>query len=306
MPTANPKTKEEGPSTAMERFDAEPQQADNVYRILITPDLAEFWLEHDTHNRVPAENVILQYGRDMKAGEWRETAEAIAWTGNMTGEWPYVEDDAIILNGGHRLRAAVRSKSPFPAYVAWEIPFEGQDRMDRGRKRTHGTQLQLRGEANATTLSALARRYYGWYVGGRRLYLNDISAQYNTDSELDKIIEDNQDLRLAASFAASNHVEGLQSSLVGLAWLLFNRIDPEDCAEFFRQLSKGFGLTADSPVYFLRERLNSFSDEVKKPREGYLFAHVVKAWNLFRDGTPASMLRIRLGGARPEAYPEPH
>lgn len=291
----------------MERFETTPQPADNVYRVMITPELAEIWLDHDTHNRTPAENVIAQYSHDMKVpGDWRETGETISFTGNFKADWPHVEDEAVLLNGAHRLRASMMVKSPFPAYVAWSIPPEGQERMDRGRKRTHGTELQLRGEANATTLSALARRLYGWQVSRRRLYLNDISAQFNTDTELDKMIEDNEDLRLAASFAASNKVEGLQSSLVGLAWLLFNRLDPVDCEEFFRQLSKGFGLTPDAPVYHLREKLKAFAADPAKPREGYVFAHVIKAWNLFRDGTPVSIFRIRLGGVRPEAFPEPH
>jgi hypothetical protein len=299
--------KKQGKAAAqMDRFENTPQPADNVYRVMITPELAEIWLDNDTHNRTPADNVIAQYSHDMKIpGAWRETAETVSWTGKFKPDWPHIEEDAVLLNGAHRLRAAVMVQSSFPCYVAWEIPLAGQERMDRGRKRTHGTELQLRGEANATTLSALARRLFGWQVAGRRLYANDISAQFNTDTELDQMIEDNPDLRLAASFAASNKVDGLQSSLVGLGWLLFNRIDADDCEEFFRRLSKGFDLTAQSPIYHLREKLKSFGAETSKPREGYLFAHLVKAWNLFRDGTEVSVFRVRLGGARPEAYPEP-
>lgn len=290
----------------MDRFDPTPQPADNVKRILITPELAEIWLDNDTHNRTPADNVIVQYSHDMKIpGAWRETGETIIWTGGFKADWPHIQEDAVLLNGGHRLRSSVMAQAPFPAYVVWEIPDDGQDRMDRGRKRTHGTQLQLRGEANATTLSALARRLYGWQVANRRFYANDLSAQFNTDTELDQVIADNEDLRLAASFAQTVKVDNLQSSLVGLAWLLFNRIDPVDAEEFFRRLSKGFDLTPTSPIYHLREKLRSFSAEQSKPREGYLFAYVVKAWNLFREGSDVTFLRVRIGGARPEAFPEP-
>lgn len=289
----------------MDRFKETPQQAQNAYTVWITPELAKAWLEHDTANRKAAVRGIAAYQHDMAEGAWRETGETITWTGDFVPEYPYVGKDAVLLNGGHRLHAAAASKTGFPSYVLWSIPVEGQDKTDRGRKRTHADQLFLHGEANAKTVSAIARRLHGW-ESGRRVYTAGLAAQLSTDTDLDRTIEANPDIRDAASFAASNHVDYLPASLVGVGYLLFARIDKDDADEFFRRLSKGVDLTENSPVWYLRERLKQFAGQQTKPREGYLFAHVIKAWNFFRDGTDVQNFRIRTGGVAPEAYPEPH
>jgi hypothetical protein len=289
----------------MERFKHDPQQATNVYTIWVTPALAKAWLEHNTHNRSAAKRPIAVYQKDMDALAWRETGETVSWTGQFTPDYPYVEDDAVLLNGGHRLFAASESAEGFPVYVVYDIPLAGQDKMDRGRKRTYADQLGLHGESASVSLAAIARRFYGW-ESGRRLFTSNLAAQMNTDTDLDNLIVANPDMRDAARFAVSTKVDNLPSSLVGLAYLLFRRIDAEDCDEFFRRLSKGVDLKEDSPIWHLRERLAQFATGQTKPREGFLFAHVIKAWNQFRDGASVTNFRIRTGGAAPEAFPEPH
>lgn len=288
----------------MERFKETPQVATNAFTLWITPELAKAWIEHDTHNRRSAKRPIAVYQRDMDAAAWRETGETVVWDCEFQPEPPYITEGAVLLNGAHRLKSAAASEKGFPTYVVFDIPVEGQDRMDTGRKRSHADQLQLHGEANYTAVSAIARRYNGW-AQGRRLYTSVLSAPVATDTDLDKVIEDNPDIRDAARIAHQNKVAYLPASLTGLAWLLFNRIDPEDCAVFFTRLSKGIDLSEDSPVWHLRERLKQYAGQQAKPREGFLFANVVKAWNQFRDGESVINFRIRTGGAAPEPFPEP-
>lgn len=288
----------------MERFTATPQQTRNVFTIWVSPELATIWLRNDTHNRRTGERPIAAYLRDMDAGAWRETGETVVWTGEFNPEYPYIQEDAILLNGGHRLKSAAQSQLGFPVYVVFDVDISGQDKTDRGRKRSYADQLFLHGEGSSSTLSAVARRYYGWQTG-RRLFTSNLSAPVSTDTDLDNIISGNPGLREAAHFATLTKVDGLSTSLIALAYFLFRRIDAEDTEEFFRRLSKGVDLQEDSPVWHLRERLKQFGTSQVKPREGFLFAHVVKAWNQFRDGEHVQNLRVRTGGAAPEKFPEP-
>jgi hypothetical protein len=70
-----------------------------VERRLITPEIARTMLEKNVGNRKPRTNTFLAYERDMRAGKWVETHEAIA-----------VSKSGNIINGQHRLMALARAE----------------------------------------------------------------------------------------------------------------------------------------------------------------------------------------------------
>ena len=70
-----------------------------VERKLITPSIARAMLERNTGNRKPRPATFLAYEKDMKAGKWIETHEAIA-----------LSKSGNIINGQHRLMALARAE----------------------------------------------------------------------------------------------------------------------------------------------------------------------------------------------------
>jgi hypothetical protein len=69
-----------------------------VERRLITPDIAREMLQKNVGNRNPRPKTFMAYERDMRAGKWVETHEAIA-----------VSKSGNIINGQHRLMALARA-----------------------------------------------------------------------------------------------------------------------------------------------------------------------------------------------------
>lgn len=52
--------------------------------VLVTPELAAEWLNHNTRNREKRPKRIAAYARDMAAGRWRRSGEAIKFAPDGT------------------------------------------------------------------------------------------------------------------------------------------------------------------------------------------------------------------------------
>lgn len=95
------------------------------------------------------------------------------------------------------------------------------------------------------------------------------------------------------------------TSIGGLAWWLFFRIDADDACFFVDRLCDGADLTDGSPILALRKALiNNAAARAKQP-DFVVIALVIKAWNAYRQGRTMQVLAWKSGGAAPEAFPEP-
>jgi hypothetical protein len=98
----------------------------------------------------------------------------------------------------------------------------------------------------------------------------------------------------------------MPASILALGIWLFGQLSPEDSAAFFGRLGDWSGLVRTDPVYELRRALERSQSATHERSETYLTAIMIKAWNAYRDGKRVTLLTYRPGGARPEAFPEPH
>lgn len=68
--------------------------------MMVTPQLAQFWLNDNAHHRTINEERITELCRKIEAGEWNEKGNPIE-----------VTDTGHLINGQHRLTAIVRTST---------------------------------------------------------------------------------------------------------------------------------------------------------------------------------------------------
>lgn len=114
--------------------------------VKVDPALAAEWLTHNTNNRPIRPAVLASYVRDMQAGRWQLTGEAIKFA-----------TDGTLLDGQHRLEAVVRSGATVQMFVISGLSPHTREVMDTGSKRTTADALKMNGENNSVALAAGAR-----------------------------------------------------------------------------------------------------------------------------------------------------
>lgn len=115
-----------------------PSTKRKVKVVLVTPEIAERWLNTcNTHNRPIRNNVVNKYTDAMKKGDWRLTAEPIAFC------YPYTDSTGkqmkeTLINGQHRLWAVVNSGTSVGMTVWWGCEPNEFEVIDQGAMRTYG------------------------------------------------------------------------------------------------------------------------------------------------------------------------
>lgn len=261
----------------------------------ITPEIAEKYLGHNTHNRRTRQRVVNAYAADMANGDWRWNGEGIKF-----------DVDGVLLDGQHRLLAIIESGVTIRMPVFYGLPRETQETMDGGAKRKFSDVLQLRGEPNYTTLAALLRRVYLWDAGYRR---SPKGVTPPTNAQLLQTLDRYPHLRQIAVDA--NRVAAscaFPASIIGLGWWLFERVAedaPEDVTKFFDRLADDTGHSKGEPIYELRRTAAQTKTVRGQRSDTFLTAILIKGWNAYRAGDTVGLYRYRPGGANPEQFPEP-
>ena len=114
---------------------------------MITPKMAEKYLQFNTCNRHLRKSLVSQYARDMTNGNWKLTHQGVAFN-----------CDGTLLDGQHRLAAIIESGVAVQMLVARGVESKNQLFMDDHANRTAGDALTLaRGERVSTTDVAIVR-----------------------------------------------------------------------------------------------------------------------------------------------------
>lgn len=92
---------------------------------MVTPAIANRWLEQNSGNRRLRERAVDQYARDMSSDNWERKPVAVCF-----------DDTGKLGNGQHTLSAIVKSGKPQELLVARSVPRKAIAMMDRGLVRT--------------------------------------------------------------------------------------------------------------------------------------------------------------------------
>lgn len=259
--------------------------------VKVTPAMAEEWLGRNVHNRNIRQASVDAYARDMLAGNWHLTGEAVKFA-----------HDGTLLDGQHRLLAVLKAGITIEMFVANGIDPNAQRVMDTNAKRSSGDMLKLDGYQNHSHLAAAARFAMTYQTGIESR--NQSGAP--TNSEIKEFIEGNSDL--VDAVAAANHYRrsiDLPISVMSVAWWLLVTLDPEACDTFFNTISTNATGGAGDPRSTLILRLSTARRKNERLSQTSQLSMILRAWNAWRKGNTLATLPVYSRDGGQVAIPDP-
>lgn len=244
--------------------------------VLLTPDLAEEYLTHNTGNR--RERPVKQAGmvRDQLAGAWLQTGESIKfdWTDRM-------------IDGQNRCQAVITSGASIPILVIRGLSPEAQGVMDSGAPRTSSDALHFAGVDNAKAVNSIANIHRAWKRGGLPHAGSIFSGSSRmTNQETVEYARRYPEIETAAIASKSFYSRGLRLPVgaIGTAVIELSKLNAEACDDFFQRIidvrTDGFG----DPIATLIKRVNDLKKQGATIRvhEAAALFMLFRTWNAYR------------------------
>jgi hypothetical protein len=249
----------------------------------ISPETAERWLERNANNRTIRQADVDKYARDMVAGNWQMTGEAIKF--GSTG---------VLLDGQHRLWAIVESGQTVRMMVVTGLPPEAQSVMDSGVKRSAGDSLHLTGTPSANLVAAVARlgiTYDNGYLTRARSVINGQDVPSPTHAEIRQWVDLNPNVVDCVNY--TRRWPGRSKAAAATGLLVTRRIDVEEATEFFQRIIDLDFRGKGDPAKTLYERLLSSQTNRERMSNVTELHLIFRAWNAERDGQQLAKMTIR-------------
>lgn len=265
---------------------------------MITPAMAQSWLDRGGPNRTMNERNIERLQRAIMSGEW-----------GLTGDTIKLDTNGRVRDGQHRLTAIVRAGVGVPCLVVRGIGEKEFDKIDTGKRRDMADVLSIHGHANRIALASTVRglllieSYGRFYAGTARTGgtqpSNAQGVEYiDAHPEVKEALKEADRLRVSGGF-----IGGL--GLWGIALTMFWRIDPEQTRVFVDSLIEGANLELGSPILKIRNMYRGRTREWHATAENRerLLAIVIKGWNAWRRDELVSSLSWHSTGRSAEKFP---
>ncbi len=217
--------------------------------MVVTPELASVFKSLETeHQRTANELSVDAYTRDIKAGKWYETGEALIFDTNGN-----------LVNGGHRCGSIIEAQKPIRTLVVFGVAPEAALVMDSGRSRTRSNMLTFHGEQLAGELGTLVPRLISWEAG---YFINPARAIKLTNSEILEYLNAHPQLRDQASGirTRANGIPGSLRSAVLQAEVLILRAGAggrrlDEAVQWLEELETGANLVPGSSSLLARQKI---------------------------------------------------
>lgn len=246
--------------------------------LLITPDLAKEWLDRNVHNRPVRKSKVVNYARDMQAGNWALNGEAVKFA-----------VDGVLLDGQHRLLAIIASDVPVQMLVVTGLANDTQVTMDSGVKRTTGDALGLEGQKNSQMLAAILKKIWMWEQGDHKFASNYIPTTAECAALLDQKPEIHRSVEIAMHVRST--FRAMPPSVTGAAHYVLSKIAQDDAVWFFARVADGAVSEPGHPILALRARVTNEALSGTPVHQHQRMAYLIRAWNAVREGR--SLTRIQ-------------
>lgn len=244
----------------------------------VTPNMARAWLAKNKNNRNVRAMLVRAYARDMKAGKWRLTGEAIKF-----------DADGWLLDGQHRLLAIIESGATIQMFVIRGLEPEVKNVIDTGAGRTGTDALTFNGYKYASLMAAAARLAINWQRGEFTSAWQH-AIEKVTHEEILEFIAANDDFRELAAYVGSewsNRIPAKPAVILFTSWVT-SRIDADLMMAFYGDLADFRTAGKGDPRATLLKRLQSVKinrERMSAVTQADLF---FRAWNAVRAGKDAN------------------
>lgn len=251
--------------------------------ILITPEMAEEWLLKNTSNRKMSHGVVKKYAEIMSDGNWVVNGESIKF-----------DSEGMLIDGQHRLQAIVLYKKPVLCDVRFGLKHEIFDSLDSGKSRKASEVLSI-GNYQNTRILATSIKCMMSYNKNKKIKGKSNITNHQVLSYLDYNPSIVETVDLVVSLY-KEHKIGLPVTSVSMIEII--KKDNPLIYDFVKSLHDGIGLTSESPIYLLRERLIKLPKSLPRKLE-LIFAYYIKSWNAFITNERLKLLKYSFD----EEYP---
>lgn len=304
-------TTNEDTNESEDSMETEERLPQREYRTVITPEMADAFLQRNTNNRNPKPAQVQRISMALLLGEWMYNGEAIKF------DWY-----GVLLDGQNRLLAIKATGVPAESLIVEGLPPESQETMDGIVPRRLSDILKWKGEKDPTSLAALINLVHIWDHNG----LRNASAYRPTKGQALDLLNRHPEIReaLRAGQAIARKVP-VGVTLASACWFRFNLLDPDDNKDFWHAVTTGFHIPTDEQIAEAQANGEPAVGKASEPETGtYLVAAylrrdkerrevpqwvkhamIIKAWNLYRDGETRRHLSFKSGGQKSEKFPEP-
>ena len=253
-----------------------------VKAMVITPEIAREFLTKNIVNRRIDRGIVGNYERNMNAGLFTLSNDAICFGTN-----------GLLLNGQHRLTACCKSGKPFIALVAKGFPMESYVVMDNGKNRSAGDVLYVQGTQNSALVAAIIRRNIilnrqnisvGTLSGSNQKISNsEIEEAYNSSKEFWTEITDHA-RKASTSGRYHNLLVGSEIGAMSAYLIRTLKHPKERVFRFFDEISGKEQIT-NGVITLLQDKLReSKSFIAKRLPPSVIQKLVIKAWNAYIKG----------------------
>lgn len=263
--------------------------------IVVTPEMARRWLGVNVANRTVRETRVAKYRDDMESGRWTFAGDPVRFDVN-----------GVLIDGQHRLLALAEADVPdgVAFLVIRGLPPESKSVMDQGAKRTAGDQLTMRGVKNAANVASAVKQFMVWEKG----YLfRDAKLAHEISTPAIEEWVHNHSVEVEHLNEVLHFIRRTESRPMvgGAMFLIFERVDPEAAAEFFRLLATGAGAEGN-PINTLDQKLRRARRQGQRVTARDEMAAFIQAWNAWRAGRQVmQLLRPKGGTWTASNFPEP-
>lgn len=264
--------------------------------LVIDKQKAEEWLRKNLSNRNISKRHVDFLKMQMDAGDWTYAADPIRFAGNFDR----------LLDGQHRLTAFVESKmEEMRVLVVSGLSETAFDNMDTGRPRNAGDLLYTLGYDSGRRIAAaikminlIERGSVGLKAKGGHGEKNKFST---TNHEVKVFAETNPSIVDVCKQGERWYSEFpvLKPAEYSAFYFIFSKKDADMALDFFSAFAKGANLSESSPVFVLRKKMEQNKLSTSKMIGKMKQSLIIQAWNLYRQGKEAKILRFSPGDNLP-------
>lgn len=229
----------------------------------------------------------------MSRSEWELNGDSIRFS-----------ETGVLLDGQHRLAAIIKSGVSIETLVVTGLPDSVFDVIDVGARRSAGDVLDIRGYKNYNTVAAAAKMYFVWEAHGNPFHGTAPSSR-PTIRQIEHVVDENPGLKEAVKLATASRwaKKYITPGMGAFCFYVFGQSAYADCVEsFYGVLDTGIATMKKDAAFLLRDML--MEDKTlagkRKMSQKYKCALIFKAFKKHATREPSVLLRISIGGPKPE------
>lgn len=259
----------------------------------MTPAMAAELLGGQAPNRNQKDLKIAGFARDMAAGRWLFTGEAIK-----------LDRDGRMLDGQNRCLACIKSGATIRVLIIRGLDPEAQEVMDTGTPRGSRDALKFAGYSETKDLSAAIVVHRAWKMGAFSHCMSTL-GYHSRPTNSESVAYAAAHPYLVDAAVAAKHIYGqglrLPVGAVATALVETSAIDHKASADFFDRITNLRTSGAGDPVQTLLKRVQSIRDEGRLPIPSTSLFLLFRAWNAYRSGE--SFTKFQLGAPGRDGVP---